>query len=114
MNLADTRKAAKLLSERTHRSETIFADVDGGYAFTAFWNDGGQRLFYTLQDVCDFLNEKQVNKGGRPRKDNAKTIRRGIKVSQQVDDYLREHGSGVIEDMIRKSKKFREWVKGFK
>jgi hypothetical protein len=55
---------------------------------------------------------KRDNAGRKPREDgNGKTIPKSIKVSQEVADYLTEFGTGVIEDMLRKSKAFKDWKK---
>lgn len=55
---------------------------------------------------------KREGAGRKPREDGqGRTIPKSIKVSQEVADYLSEVGSGVIEDMLRKSKAFREWLK---
>jgi len=53
------------------------------------------------------------DKGGRPRKPDAtaRRVPKAIKVSRPVADYLAEHGTGIIEDMIRRSRAFREWTK---
>lgn len=40
-----------------------------------------------------------------------RTVPKSIKVSQEVADYLSEHGTGIIEDAIRKSKAFKDWSK---
>jgi len=49
---------------------------------------------------------------GRPASPDSKSIPRAIRVTRQVDDYLREVGSGIVETLIRKSKAFKEWEKG--
>ena len=50
---------------------------------------------------------------GRKPKDPAhpKNTDKTIKVSEQVADYLADVGTGIVEDTIRVSKPFREWVK---
>jgi hypothetical protein len=50
---------------------------------------------------------------GRKPQDAAqpRNIPKSIKVSEQVADYLTDVGTGVIEDTIRGSKQFREWIK---
>ncbi len=54
---------------------------------------------------------KRDNAGRKPRDDGqGRTVPKSIKVSQEVSDYLSEHGTGIIEDMIRKSKAFKTWV----
>lgn len=50
-------------------------------------------------------------KRGRPTKPNARNVPKAIKVSQEVADYLTQHGSGKCEGAIRRSKEFRDWVK---
>lgn len=55
---------------------------------------------------------KRDNAGRKPREDGkGRTVPKSIKVSQEVSEYLSEYGTGLIEDMIRKSKAFREWLK---
>jgi hypothetical protein len=55
---------------------------------------------------------KRDNAGRKPREDGkGRTVPKSIKVSQQVADYLAEVGTGIIEDKLRKSKEFREWLK---
>ena len=47
---------------------------------------------------------------GRKPVEGSRNVPKSIKVSQEVAEYLTEKGTGVIEDMIRRSKQFREWV----
>jgi len=47
---------------------------------------------------------------GRKSRPDSRSVPKSIKVSQQVADYLGERGTGVIEDVIRRTKDFREWV----
>lgn len=47
--------------------------------------------------------------GRKPRAD-ARSVAKSIKVSRDVADYLAEHGTGLIEDMIRRSKAFKQWA----
>ena len=55
---------------------------------------------------------KREGAGRKPRPDGqGRTVPKSIKVSQEVADYLAEFGTGIIENMIRKSKAFREWMK---
>lgn len=49
---------------------------------------------------------------GRKARPDSRSVPKSIKVSQQVADYLSERGTGVIEDVIRRTKDFREWMKG--
>ena len=51
MTKSETEQAAKLLADRTDRVETCGADTEGGWCLTAFWRDGGCRLFYSLDQV---------------------------------------------------------------
>jgi hypothetical protein len=55
---------------------------------------------------------KRDNSGRKPREDGkGRTVPKSIKVSQEVADYLTEHDTGLIEDVIRKTKAFKEWSK---
>lgn len=55
---------------------------------------------------------KRKGAGRKPGKSDAsRNVPKSIKVSQQVADYLGEHGTGVIEDSIRRTKHFRDWAK---
>lgn len=55
---------------------------------------------------------KREGAGRKPREDGqGRTIPKSIKVSQEVADYLSAVGTGVIEDTLRKSRAFREWLK---
>jgi hypothetical protein len=55
---------------------------------------------------------KREGAGRKPRPDGqGRTVPKSIKVSHEVADYLAEFGTGIIENMIRKSKAFREWMK---
>jgi hypothetical protein len=55
---------------------------------------------------------KREGAGRKPREDGqGRVIPKSIKVSREVADYLSEVGTGLIEDMLRKSKAFREWNK---
>lgn len=49
MTKQEIKKATTLLSSRTDRTET--AIHEGGQCLTAYWLDGGQRVFYTLDEV---------------------------------------------------------------
>ena len=46
---------------------------------------------------------------GRKPSPESRSIPKSIKVSREVADYLGEHGTGIIETLIRKSKKFKSW-----
>ena len=48
---------------------------------------------------------------GRKASPDSRIVPKSIKVSQEVADYLAEKGTGLIEDAIRKTKVFREWIK---
>jgi hypothetical protein len=55
---------------------------------------------------------KREGAGRKPREDGkGRTVPKSIKVSQEVADYLSEVGSGIIEDTLRKTKAFKDWVK---
>lgn len=54
---------------------------------------------------------KREGAGRKPRDDGqGRTVPKSIKVSKQVADYLAEVGSGIVEDVIRRSKAFKEWL----
>lgn len=54
---------------------------------------------------------KREGAGRKPRDDGqGRTVPKSIKVSKQVADYLSEVGSGIVEDMIRRSKAFKDWL----
>lgn len=48
---------------------------------------------------------------GRKASPNSRSVPKSIRVSQEIADYLGKVGTGVIEEMIRKSKSFKEWRK---
>ena len=53
---------------------------------------------------------KRPGAGRKPRSDGkGRTTPKSIKVSRDVAEYLDRVGTGVIEDMLRRSKAFREW-----
>lgn len=55
---------------------------------------------------------KREGAGRKPREDGkGRTVPKSIKVSQEVADYLSKVGSGIIEDTLRKTKAFKDWVK---
>lgn len=58
MTKSDIKKALSLLGDRVERSETMGVD-GGGWCLTVFWVDGGQRLFYSLEQVESWLDGKQ-------------------------------------------------------
>jgi hypothetical protein len=48
--------------------------------------------------------------GRKPNEDGqGRSVPKSIKVSQEVADYLAETGTGIIEDLVRKTKAFKEW-----
>jgi hypothetical protein len=49
---------------------------------------------------------------GRPPKPEARSTPRAIRISERVNEYLSEVGSGIVEELIRKSKGFKQWLKG--
>jgi hypothetical protein len=54
MTKSEISKAKALLSDRTQRTETVAVD-GGGWALTAYWNDGGQKMFYSIEAVLDHI-----------------------------------------------------------
>jgi hypothetical protein len=54
MTKSEISKAKALLSDRTQRTETVAVD-GGGWALTAYWTDGGQKMFYSLDAVRDHI-----------------------------------------------------------
>jgi hypothetical protein len=66
MTKTEIKKALALLGDRAERSQTAGVD-GGGLCLTVFWDDGGQRLFYSLEEVESWLAEKP--KRGRPATD---------------------------------------------
>jgi len=48
--------------------------------------------------------------GRPPIGPEAKTHKIHPRVSQDVRDFIAEHGSGVIEDLVRRTKAFRDWL----
>lgn len=53
---------------------------------------------------------RPTNPGGRPRVEGARRVPRAIRISEEMDAYLRDVGTGIIEDVVRRTKSFREWV----
>lgn len=51
MTRKEISKAIAILAGRTDRTETIIDGIHGGQLLTAYWIDGGQRLFRTLGEV---------------------------------------------------------------
>jgi hypothetical protein len=62
MNKNETKKAERLLKDRTDRTETCGSDAKGGWCLTAHWVDGGQQLFHTLEQVRDYLESRYETK----------------------------------------------------
>ena len=49
MNKSEIKKAEKLLENHAERTDTM---INGkGQALTAYWHDGGQQIFYAIDDV---------------------------------------------------------------
>jgi hypothetical protein len=46
---------------------------------------------------------------GRPASPDSRSIPKSIKVTQEMAEYLAEHGTGLIEDAIRRTLQFKEW-----
>ena len=55
---SEIKKALSILGDRVERSQT--AVTDNGLCLTVFWSDGGQHLFYSLNDVEAWLDSKQT------------------------------------------------------
>lgn len=58
MTRDEIKSAIRLLEPRTDRIET--AICGDGQCLTAHWRDGGQRLFYTLDGVRDWLEDVRL------------------------------------------------------
>ena len=58
MNKRESTQAERILSKDDwcERTERCGADTAGGWCVTAYWRDGGQQLFYLLDDVQRLLN----------------------------------------------------------
>lgn len=55
---------------------------------------------------------KREGSGKKPKiKGQSRNKDKTVKLSQQVFDYLSEVGSGIVEDVIRRTKDFKDWVK---
>jgi hypothetical protein len=48
---------------------------------------------------------------GRKASPDSRSVPKSLKVSREVADYLAAKGTGLVEDAIRKTKSFREWIK---
>lgn len=51
---------------------------------------------------------------GRPPKEDARSVGRAIRISEDVDAYLSETGSGLVETLVRRTKAFRDWLEARK
>lgn len=64
------------------------------------------------------MTEKKSNRGGkregagRPRTEWGKSQHVSPRVSRPVAAYLKEHGLGVVDATIRRTKHFRDWYQG--
>jgi hypothetical protein len=47
---------------------------------------------------------------GRKASPESRNVPKSLKVSRQFADYLSEVGTGIVEDTLRKTKAFRDWV----
>lgn len=54
----EATKAAKLLASRTDRTEVVGSSATGGLSLTAYWIDGGQRMFHSLSEVRDYIADR--------------------------------------------------------
>lgn len=64
MKRAEIARCVKLVGDRLDRYETIGLDT-GGYALTVHWIDGGQKLFYTYDQVRAWVADRQKTSGTR-------------------------------------------------
>lgn len=53
----------------------------------------------------------RVGAGRKARDAQPRNIPRSIKVSEDVDLYLDHTGTGIVEEMLRRSASFKEWRK---
>jgi hypothetical protein len=51
MTWQEIKTATEMLKDRCDRTESCGDDSEGGYCLTAYWVDGGQKLFHTLEEV---------------------------------------------------------------
>ncbi len=51
------KQAVEMLKDRTDRVSHM-SDGRGGSILTAYWLDGGQKIFYSLDDVQHWLDVK--------------------------------------------------------
>jgi len=62
MTLNEIKAATELLKDRCDRIESCGDDSEGGYCLTAYWLDGGQKVFHTIREVennCDEYARRQ-------------------------------------------------------
>ena len=119
MTKPEIKKALLLLGDRVERSETTGVD-GGGFCLTVFWDDGGQRLFYSLDEVEAWLAGKPNIGGkregaGRPAPLGRKEVC-SVRLTPDVAAFCRQHPDGfvVLEEKLRACKEFREWLKARK
>ena len=62
MNKREIKTAEKLLDNHVDRFSLASNDC-GGTILTAYWTDGGQKLFGALQEVEDWIYEYEWEKG---------------------------------------------------
>lgn len=58
MTTAEIKTAQELLADHTDRTEVIGAEDGSGLYLTAYWLGGGQKLFYTLDQVRDYIADR--------------------------------------------------------
>lgn len=55
---------------------------------------------------------KRPGAGRKPDPDGqSRIVPRAIRVSAEVDEYLADRGTGIVEDTLRRTKDFRAWLK---
>lgn len=112
MKKAETKKALALLADRIERSE--LASIDGGgLCVTVYLIGGGQKMFYALDEVERWLEDRghggrREGAGSKPKRGVAK-VTLALRVTPEVKDFLTSTGnaSEAVEDMVRRSKAFR-------
>jgi hypothetical protein len=82
-----------------------------------YWDDGGQRLFYSLGEVDAWLGGKPNIGGkregaGRPAPLGRKEVA-SVRLTPDVAEFCRRHPEGltVLEKKLRASREFCEWLK---
>lgn len=58
MKKREVAKSLKLLEPYVERTELV-TDDDGSWAITAHWRGGGQKLFWTHDEVCDWVYQRK-------------------------------------------------------